>query len=89
MSALDTLRGARERIADPSRWTTGWVARDARGEVVDATILAESDSYAAAQSLCYEAIGDGNKSIGEVNDIDGHVAVLAMFDRAIALAEAT
>lgn len=97
---VEVLRRARALIADPEHWCTGDWARDAAligAHPKDANacrwcasgaLMAASDQpdgagwvlTAAAHSL-YAA------EVIAVNDDLGHAAVLAMYDRAIALAE--
>ena len=103
MSALAILRAARETLSDPERWTQHAVARDARGWATipesrkakcwcalwalrrhgTAPETETSKSFlttASAQMFGCDPI--------TVNDHRDHAAVLAMYDRAIALAAA-
>jgi hypothetical protein len=68
---VEVLRQARALIADPAHWTRGAHARNALDAI---TGVASSDACRW-------------KDIVDVNDEDGHAAVLEMYDRAIALAE--
>jgi hypothetical protein len=100
-STVEILRAARERIGDPEQWTRGEYARDAKGHTVRPQ-YPTACSWCAVGSICAELgldpiIGD-NPGIPEVkalglnvrlvNDYQGHAATLALFDRAIELAEA-
>ena len=102
MTTLDTLRAARALIADPSRWNgDGGYARDRRGRIVapcspnavrwcalgaiDHEAARRFGNYQAATTPLYRVADD---CISFINDNQGHAAVLALFDRAIAAEEA-
>lgn len=101
-STVEILKAARERISDPERWTTRVGARDQAGDatlVLDpnackwcalGSIEAETNGpgvlYAEASAALF--LGTQNEyGVVGTNDHLGHDAVLAMYDRAIQLAE--
>ncbi|MCA3080557.1 MAG: hypothetical protein ING71_17415 [Rhodocyclaceae bacterium] len=98
MTPLETLKAARQLISDPAKWTHGWLARDADGNV---SHIGEKDAACwcsmgaifhvdgperpnsyAALQLLGAAIG--GKSVARFNDTRTHAEVLALFDAAIA-----
>lgn len=98
MTPADKLRAARALIEDPERWTTGVLARSAKGRSV-------SPYGRAAVAWCAFGAADRVRlgsphylhravttwscnGLGDVNDRLGHAAVLQVYDRAIELAEA-
>lgn len=103
-SAADILRAARDKIAEPNHWTKGEYARDKNGNSVDAqapdavcwcargafyAVRPHGDNMHALVHL-REAIHEraGHGGIVRLNDGSDHADVLAVFDRAIQLAEA-
>lgn len=101
MASADILRAARARIEDPKNWTTHTTARNDLGEPCNAmadeavcwcgygALVAESRCINCYQLLSKAASDLFNgASIGSVNDKRGHEAMLAVFDAAIAAAEA-
>lgn len=103
MSPVEILRGARGKISEPRHWAQGDFARDIEGNPVSfassdavcwcarGAIYAtdEFDSWGAIQ-LLRRAIEEqtGDPAVARFNDTHGHTDVLAVFDRAIELAEA-
>ena len=96
MTPLETLKAARQLISDPAKWTQGWFARNALGELVDvdsssavcfcsigALCRVESAAYSEAKRTLERNISDG-LSLGWFNDTHTHAEVLALFDAAIA-----
>lgn len=104
MTTAEVLQKARDLIADESRWTHGQYARDAEGysvypnepsatcwcalgavyHVLDTTEEDVEDRPAPIRALYLD-----NRPVPvDVNDRDGHEAVLALFDEAIAKAAA-
>jgi len=99
-SLVDVLRAAKERISDPERWTQGTAAcgSDRRpceyeeaarfcalGSLDFECIPLYQDTYPLLYGAAQELFGQG---VSAVNDRLGHTATLAVFDRAIELAEA-
>jgi hypothetical protein len=93
----EILKAARQRIEKPEHWTQGFMARDKDGNPTKSTnreacqwcalgaISAEAGGARAgedAQDELYRAVG--GTPITDINDRDGHAAVLSMFDKAIA-----
>lgn len=101
MSAADNLRRARAVIATPATWTQGALARDRNGAVADVHGQ-RAESFCAIGALCREgvrpcdverdllqqALPDGADDLEQFNDVHEHADVLALYDCAIALAEA-
>ncbi len=97
MSTLETLKAARALIEDPERWTQGAFARDAEGH---STPPCSPDAVCwcatgALRQVCPEGLSqevflalEPTGSPESVNDDEGYAATIAMFDRAIATAEA-
>jgi hypothetical protein len=99
----ETLRAARELIADPERWTQGVFARDAEGRSVDPSddravrwcaagaiwrVATVAHGWCDAYWLARDAAERAHDSgLTEVNDRLGHQAVLRVLDQAIAAAE--
>lgn len=97
LTPLTILTNARALIANPENWTTDFYARDASGNEVDAnsnaavcfcalgaiTRVIPEDCYSCETVRLLE-LAAGNSWVQFVNDRDGHAAVLAMYDRAIA-----
>jgi hypothetical protein len=99
MTTAEVLQKARDLIADESRWTHGYYARDEQGfdvepnepsatcwcalgavyHVLDTTEDEALDGPAAIKALYLD-----ERVPVEINDVDGHEAVLALYDRAIA-----
>lgn len=103
MTPLDILKGARELLSDPAKWTKGKMASNADGRECFCA-LGAMKSAAGVQlfSLDYSdelvtAVSDFRKSLSQqwddsivnFNDHHGtkHEHVLAVFDRAIARAQ--
>jgi hypothetical protein len=100
-STAEILRAARERIADPERWCQGYYARDPNGAEVEPDDV-QACKWCAVGSLCLEvpwrdeahlylvtaAIEVGTTTTA-INDGRDHSAVMALFNRAIELAEAS
>lgn len=96
-SVVEVLRAARECIRDPERWTTNVLARDACGDSVHPTddhavrfcavgaVHAQAGQDYAPIWYLHQAAGDSSPQV--INDAGDHAAVLAMYDRAIGLAE--
>lgn len=87
----DIIRRARERITDPENWTTGYLAQSSLGRRIGplapgackwcaaGAIIREADDGADADLLLDRIYA--HLTLHEVNDIDGHAAVLAELDR--------
>lgn len=91
------LRGVRDLITDPSRWTTRAGARDAEGYPTywmdpDATCwcalgaIAKTigDRSAIADAATHYLARFASPNLVKFNDTHTHAEVLALFDRAIA-----
>lgn len=103
LTPADQLRAAKALIEDPDHWCRRVFARDKVGSEVLPT-AASACQFCAAGALdhvtdrrdnscayffLYRAADDcGNDSVASTNDDGGHSAVMRMYDRAIALAEA-
>jgi hypothetical protein len=101
---LQDLRAARALIEDPKRWTKGEEARNADGDPIHpskpeavcwcalgATIRVGGNRADLRTLTMACALRDAEPSgfgVVDVNDRDGHAAVLALYDRAIAKEEA-
>jgi hypothetical protein len=95
----DILRAARKRIEDPAHWTKGTFARDSDGFAVK--VESPRAVCFCAIGAVYAAFGKGDivgardyldgaagmRVVVDINDHGTHADVLALFDRAIALAE--
>jgi hypothetical protein len=104
MTVIEILQAAKAKIENPENWTTGYYAKDAAGEQVDA---------ADATATCFCALGavevvTGTVHLGrawprkvenflkeaaggwvpDFNDAHPHTEVLGVFDKAIQLAQA-
>lgn len=102
LTVLEVLENARALIADPERWTRSALARDSAGGEVHERhpnacqwcalgALAKCSECAPLFSPAIHALHvaiPGRPSIADLNDRDGHAAVLAMYDRAIAAEKA-
>jgi hypothetical protein len=97
MTTAETLKAARELIANPERWTKGWFAKKADGSDTNSR---NPDAYcwcaygALHRANYYEAIEPEHLlsrlmggNIAAFNDTHTHPEVIAMFDKAIARAE--
>ena len=96
MTTLEVLKAARELISKPENWTTVFLARDANGNPVP-PCSSEATCFCAIGAI-ENAAGGGPEaaahcelrsemqygSIAAFNDSQGHAAVIAAFDRAIA-----
>lgn len=101
MKPSEVLRKARALIEKPERWTKGWFSRDADGAEVSSSnqeavcwcsvgaiwhaVGNDYQGLYAARAFLAEAIDDDD--VTKWNDRSTHEAVVAAFDRAIALAE--
>ena len=98
MTTAEVLQKARDLIADESRWTHGWFARDEDGYEVQPNepsackwcalgavyhVLDSEEAPIDDEPEAVRALYRGVIPV-EVNDIAGHAAVLALFDEAIA-----
>lgn len=97
MTALESLRSARARIATPDRWTQSAAARDSGGRGVEATdpsavcwcliaTLQLSRWLEHENALTAVTIETGGY-LAQFNDTHTHAEVLAALDRAIARLE--
>lgn len=99
MTTLEILKAARELISVPERWTQGAAARHKNGNVIGwntanascwcstgAVMKCGLHHADSALSLLAEVTSVG--SVPYYNDTHTHAEVLAMFDRAISIAEA-
>lgn len=92
-SVLEIVIAARERIADPARWTQGELARNAAGCSVNPCngnaarwcAIGSIERECTGQMLYYSVRSLFNVQLAEINDRAGHAAVLAEYDRVIAL----
>jgi hypothetical protein len=96
VATLEILKAARELISGSNQWTQRANAREMHGEII-ATTQPEAVRWCAYGALnkvsrgdsavirrAYnELMGDAEMSLEGLNDIAGHVAVLARFDAAI------
>lgn len=97
MTTAEVLQKARDLIADESRWTHGYFARDEHGFEVEA--IEPSACKWCAIGAVYRVLDfddDGGmapmpeaayalpRNIVDINDRGDHAAVLAAFDEAIA-----
>ena len=101
MTPVEILKGARELISNRAQWTTGERARDKYGYSVHPHSMAavcwcangavEKIGHRFATPTVWNTLQDaaGSNSIVRTNDMHGHPATIAMFDRAIAHGEAT
>ena len=103
MTTAETLRAARELIADPEHWTQGCLARNKDGQpalydgrsacswfAIGAIRRTADDPYPAMEALDRAAGASRLYMVGHaaaVNDTRDHAAVMDMFDRAIEEAE--
>lgn len=103
-SVTEILRAAKSRIEDRHHWTRYRPARDRHSHGVTPTDDRAVRWCAAGSFICEGAglpepttdlawnyllqVIDPGDSVSWINDALGHKAVLEMFDRAIALAEA-
>jgi len=92
---LTILKDARDRISDEDSWCQEAYARDLSGSSISwdseqavqwcasgslrKSVKTSADFYGILETICRLS----SKSIAWINDIDGHEAVLAYFDRAI------
>lgn len=99
----ETLKTARDLIADPAHWTQRTSARDAAATpvpvaspdaksfctlgAVDRAARLDSHDFYAATDFFYQVIGSA-ESIAQFNDGHTHEEVIALFDAAIEKAEA-
>lgn len=102
MASADILRAARARIEDPKNWTQGAYARDAqgrgtRGKAREAVcwcaygaLAASGGNELGSDGFLLESAAEElfDADVVDVNDKQGHAAVLQVFDAAIAAAEA-
>lgn len=98
MTPLEQLKAARELISVPERWTTGFLARNDKGNPrvpkrEDATCFcAYGALMRVSGTLDADAMGALDKLSGgdmsTFNDTHTHAEVLAAFDKAIASLEA-
>lgn len=101
MSAVETLRKARELLTPEGAWIQGTAARAADRQQVEPDgsnavcwcsmgALSASGDWVRARTLLLRSIG-GSRSLVDWNDAPErtHAEVLAAFDRAIVLAEAS
>lgn len=92
---LCLLEAARMLISDPENWTTAIYAKNKRGERVIASDGAACKWCALGalfafretegRGIVYDAtlqLGE-SYSVAQINDTQGHAAVLALYDRAI------
>ncbi len=103
MANAQILRAARARIADELHWTPWNLARDETGRAVSpkspravcwcafGALGAEGSNLDSIEAQALRKAAAKlfkTESAGYVNDVLGHAAVLAMYDAAIAAAEA-
>lgn len=100
MTTAEQLRAAKALIDTPDKWTKNATARDADGKAVRplsaravcwcgfGALVKACGNTAAAHLRAFESF-NGSGNIAGLNDREGtaHADVMAMFDRAIALAE--
>jgi hypothetical protein len=99
VTTKEVLIAARKLIEDPKHWTQGWFARNAAGEKVpvispdackfcaigalDRVERNTPVAFSAHRALC-SALESPCDPVSQLNDCEGHVAVLALYDKAIA-----
>lgn len=101
MNAVEVLRWARDLIADPERWCQGALAENAECEPVDydspdacrwcalgAVYRASPKTPDGDAAIFYLHDAARPRGLIDANDNQDHAAVLDLYDRAIALAEA-
>lgn len=103
MSAVDVLRAARAKIADPSAWTKGVAARDALGEAIEPedpsaccwcaigalrAACDDVDVRIALKLALLNTIGFASYGLAEFNDRSTHASVIGAFDITIARLDA-
>jgi hypothetical protein len=92
---VEIIKKARERIADPKRWTTGAFARDKDGNpvpVFDGKAVCWCVSGALAHIAGYSDGYDAEKllmpgGVAGYNDAHSHAEVLELLDKTIARLE--
>lgn len=91
------LRRAREIISDPAKWTQGAFARDSQGSMIPPNHTAACSwcaigalSRAAFELKAPPGFGAGAldmlgalRPLNDINDEEGHAAVLDLFDKAL------
>ena len=100
ITLIDVIRKARPLVASPKTWTTGYTAKDSRGNYVT-TCDPKAVRYCAVGALtkaAFELVGAGWRAhdlanraacmvsydLTSINDFKGRKAVLALFDKALA-----
>ena len=100
MDILEILVAARAKIADPENWCIGTLAEDACKNTVEpwapaairwcaqGAIFSIVRHGGGTQDYALQVLsilrGTAGTTVHMVNDIGGHAAILALFDRAIA-----
>lgn len=92
---VEALKAAKAKIDTPEKWTTGAFARDASGEITSC-FNTEAACYCSAGVLlaggapqeARAALDDVCGCIIAYNDSHTHAEVMAVWDAAIAIAEA-
>lgn len=100
MTTLDVLKAARELIRDPARWCQDAFACDADGDAVHTLdpqavrwcAVGALNKVAPSSEVSADAYGllevaAGPICVSDINDAEGHEAVLAVYDEAIARLE--
>jgi hypothetical protein len=100
MKDLEIIKGARELISDPERWSQGWYAHDKKGDWADfasdsacrwcAMGAIRKQTNSTDERDCrylYELLVGDDGSLSLFNDTHTHAEVVALFDAAIARLE--
>jgi hypothetical protein len=97
MTTREVLQASRDRIADPERWCQGAYAKN-KGGLEVCPLSPEACQWCVSGSIMktinatlarnrYSSLLDrfsGYLTIERANDLGGHAAILAAFDKAIA-----
>lgn len=99
MTDLEIIKGARELISDPERWSQGWYAHDKKGNWTDfssdsacrwcamGAIRKQTNGDDRDCLYLYELLVGDDGSLNVFNDIHTHAEVVALFAAAIARLE--
>lgn len=101
MTVLETLKAAKEKIAEPQHWTVGALSRDRSDFPVSPASCSIACKWCAEGALASVAPGFAHEAAWKIlrdqidvplhiyNDSHTHTQVLELFDKAIASLEAT
>lgn len=100
MTTVEVLKAARDLISDPAKWTTKAFARDTKGNAVVpySTLAVRFCAYGAIDHVCQDDPVTKSMALAQLgrvsvrgivhtNDIRGHQAILAAFDKAIMVSQ--